>query len=134
MYSLYNNISYIILYISGNSTLSFDEIYGQDQSLFIGMSVDVLDAPDSMVGCLGGLDVEKHLDVDETPMNVKTISDISDSSWFENAQNMFVSKFLLPHGTLFHWFILIFSIKRIFTPGGDPCIILRPMKRLSRWK
>jgi hypothetical protein len=59
-------------------------------------------------------DVEKHLDVDETTMNVKAISD---SSWFENAQNVFVSKFMLPHGTSFHWFILIFSIKRTFTPG-----------------
>jgi len=59
-----------------------------------------------------GLDVE-HVDVDETTMNVKTISD----SWFENAQNVFVSKFMLPHGTSFHCFILIFSIKRTFTPG-----------------
>jgi hypothetical protein len=30
----------ILYYIYGNSTISFDEIYGQDQSLFIVMSVE----------------------------------------------------------------------------------------------
>ena len=53
IYSLYYIYIIILYYINGNSTISFDEIYGQDQSLFIVMSVDVLDAPDSMVGCGG---------------------------------------------------------------------------------